>query len=118
MGTFAVRIDVGDPAGERFESVEALVDTGASYSAIPASVLASLGVEPHDRVNFILADGGVIQRDVGRTWMRIDGKKEVTLVVFADEGTEALLGAYTLQGMLLAVDTPNEQLISVDGLLK
>ena len=50
--------------------------------------------------------------------MRIDGKKEVTLVVFADEGTEALLGAYTLQGMLLAVDTPNEQLISVDGLLK
>ena len=45
------------------------------------------------------------------------GKQGVTLAVFADNDTEALLGAYTLQGMLLAVDTPNELLILVDGLL-
>ncbi len=31
---------------------------------------------------------------------------------------EALLGAYALRGLLLAVDTPNEQLVPVPGLLK
>jgi hypothetical protein len=31
MGIFHVPIEIGDPRGERFESVEALVDTGATF---------------------------------------------------------------------------------------
>ena len=30
MGTFRVAIEIGDAAGERWETVEALVDTGAT----------------------------------------------------------------------------------------
>ena len=30
MGTFHYTIEVGDPEGERFEPLEALVDTGTS----------------------------------------------------------------------------------------
>ena len=118
MGTFAVSIGVGNPEGERFESVEALVDTGASYTMIPGSILRALGVEPHTQFNFIMADGSYIEREVGRTWVRIGDQSEITLVVFANEDAEPLLGAYTLQGMPLAVDTPNERLVSVPGLLK
>ncbi len=118
MGTFAVSIDVGNPEGERFESVEALVDTGASYTMIPGNILRDLGVEPHTQFNFIMADGSYIEREVGRTWVRIGNQLEITLVVFANEDAEPLLGSYTLQGMLLAVDTPNERLVSVPGLLK
>ena len=54
MGTFRVPIEIGDPQGDRFERVEALVDTGASYSVLPASVLRQLEVTPHDHVTFIL----------------------------------------------------------------
>ncbi len=115
MGTFSVDIEIGDPDGNRFESVQALVDTGASYTTVPSSVLREMTVTAHDRVTFILADGRQIQRDLGRTWVRVEGKSEITLVVFGDEESETLLGAYTLQGLLLGVDTPNECLVPVPG---
>jgi len=117
LGTFSVDIEIGEPDGNRFESVRALVDTGASYTKVPSSVLRELTVTAHDRVTFILADGRRVERDVGRTWIRVDGKSEITLVVFGDEESETLLGAYTLQGLLLGVDTPNERLVPVPGLL-
>ena len=117
MGTFRVVIEIGDPAGSRFESVQALVDTGASYTTVPGSILRDMTVTAHDPVTFILAYGRRVQRDVGRTWIRVDGKSEITLVVFGDEDSEPLLGAYTLQGLLLGVDTPNERLVAVPGLL-
>ena len=116
MGTFSVPIEIGNSAGTRFEPVDALVDTGASYTLLPASLLRQLGV--HDRVPFILADGSRILRDVGRAWIRVGEKSEVTLVVFGNDDAKALLGAYALQGLPLAVDTPNEQLAPVPGLLK
>jgi predicted aspartyl protease len=118
MGTFSTEIEIGNPDGTRYEPITALVDTGASFTAVPGSLLRKLAVTPHDRVGFILADGSRIERDIGRTWVRINGKTELSLVIFADNEAEALLGAHTLQAMLLAVDTPNEQLIFVDGLLK
>ncbi len=44
MGTVKVSIQIGDPQGRRFEQVEALVDTGASDTVIPGTVLERLGV--------------------------------------------------------------------------
>ena len=111
MGTYSYSIEVGDPQGNRYETCQALVDTGASYSVLPASLLRRLEVEPHTRELFVLADGREMELDVGRTWIRIDGKSEITLFVFGDEGSEALLGAYTLEGLGLGVDPTNQRLI-------
>ena len=117
MGTFSIEIEIGDSDGTRFETVRALVDTGASYTTVPSPLLRRLDVAVHDQVAFILADGRTIQRDIGQTWIRIDGHSIITIVVFGDERSESLLGAYTLQGLLLGVDTPNERLVPVPGLL-
>ena len=117
MGTFSVPIEIGNPDGTQYETVRALVDTGASYTTVPAPLLNELGVPVHGQVTFILADGRRILQDVGRTWIRIDGKSEITLVVFGDQDAEALLGAYTLQGLLLNVDAANERLVQLPGLL-
>ncbi len=117
MGTFRVPIEIGDPQGERYERVEALVDTGATYTTVAASTLRRLAVMPHDRVPFILADGRRIERDVGQTWVRVDGKSVITLVIFGDEGVDPLLGSYTLEGVRLGVDPINERLVPVPGLL-
>ena len=89
-----------------------------SYTMIPGDALRNLGMQPHTRSNFIMADSSCIEWEVGRTWVRIGNQSEITLVMFANEDTEPLLGAYTLQGMLLAVDTPNERLVPVPDLLK
>ena len=117
MGTFSANIEIGSPEGSRFETVNALVDTGASITAIPASILRRLGVTPHDRDTFILADGRVIERDIGQTWLRVSDRSVITLIMFADEETPPLLGAYSLQGLRLAVDSPTERLIPSPGLL-
>ncbi len=117
MGTFRITIGVGDPQGQRYESVDALVDTGATYTTLPASVLTRLGVRPHRRAEFEMADGRIVEREIGRTRVRVDGNEESVLVVFAEEGAESLLGATTLEDMLLGVDPVRRRLVPVRGLL-
>lgn len=117
MGTFSVTIEVGDPQGQRYETVEALVDTGATYSQMPASLLQSLGVRPHGRVTFMYANGAQEERPIGRTWVRMDGKTEITLVVFGLEEAGSLLGAYIMEGFLVAPDPVNRKLVPGTGLM-
>ena len=117
MGTFPVEIEIGDPQGDHFEQVSALVDTGSTYTVVPRSLLERLGVERHERAKFRLADGRTMEEDVGRTWLRIDGRAEITLVVFGNEGTTPLLGAYALEGFRLAADRVGRRLVPVEGLL-
>ena len=117
MGTFRVRIEIGDPPGRRYEPIDALVDTGATYTMVPSPLLEQLGVIPHARDAFVLADGRRTERDIGRTWVRIDGRAEMTLVVFGDLDAPVLLGAYTLEGLRLAADPVSRRLIPVPGLL-
>jgi len=117
MGTFHITLAVGDPQGESYVPVEALVDTGATYTMLPASMLQNLGVVPHDRAEFELADGNVAEMDIGRTWVRIDGRSEIVPIIFGEEGTTALLGAVTLEIFRLGVDLVRQELIPVRGLL-
>ncbi len=104
MGTFRVQIEVGDPEGKRFQTVDALVDTSATNTTLPAPLLTGLGVTPYTTTVFELADGRELELEVGRTWVKVNGQQEFTPVVFASEGTEPILGAVTLEEMGLAVD--------------
>jgi len=45
MGTFRVEIQIGDPAGRRYETVTALVDTGADYTLLPYTYAKALGID-------------------------------------------------------------------------
>jgi len=42
-----------------------LVDSGAVYSVVQRSVLAELGIKPHSKQTFTLANGDVIERELG-----------------------------------------------------
>ena len=117
MGAFRVSLDVGDPEGVRYESVEVLVDTGASYTTLSTSMLGRLGVEPRTRASFVLADGRQVERDVGQTWVRLEGMEYIVPVVFGEEDAQALLGVVTLEIFRLAVDPVSQRLMPVPGLL-
>ena len=117
MGTFTHTITLIAAAGDGRETVEVLVDTGATYTTLPSSLLRRLDVEPFDRDEFVLADGRHIERDLGQTTVRIDGRPVITIVVYGEEDTTALLGAYTLEGLRLNVDPFNERLVRTPGLL-
>jgi predicted aspartyl protease len=118
VGTFRVVLEIGDEQGARWEHVEALVDTGATYTTAPASLLRRLAVQPRERWPFELANGETVELDIGVTQVRLDGRALPTIVVFGPEGTEAMVGAYTLEGFRLAVDPVRRRLMPVPGLLR
>jgi clan AA aspartic protease len=115
VGTFSVRVEVGDRGCTRFEPVDVLVDTGSTYTVLPRTLLEELGVESHRRGRFELADGTVIERDLGRAWIRFGTHLEHTLVVFGDA---ALLGAVTLEEFNLMADPIKHVLVPVVALMK
>lgn len=118
MGEFAWPIGVRSVDGEHIETVDALVDTGASYSLFPRSMLERLGIVSIGRRGFEQADGSVIQRDIGRAMLVINDEEDVQRVIFGDDDAESLIGAGTLQGFLLLVDSVSEELVSRNGRLK
>jgi len=114
MSTFRHLMAIGDPQGQRFEDLQALVDTGASLTMVPGSVLRRLGVPVFERRVLVLGDGRRMECDVGETRVRIDGKALTRLVVFADERAPTVIGADTLQGFGLAVDPTTERLVPAE----
>ena len=117
MGTFSIEIGIGDPDRGRWKTLDALVDTGASITAAPASVLRELGVDPSMRRSFESAHGEAREMDVGHTWVRVDGKEVFTLVLFNDEGSTPLLGAITLESVFMMVDPVDQRLVPRPGLI-
>ena len=117
MGTFKVAIEVGDLQGQHYERIEALVDTGASYLALPRSLLTRLGVVEVERRPFSLADGRTVEYPLGVVSLRMDGRAFPVLCVFNEEGTEPALGTVPLETFGLAVDPVGRRLVPVPGLL-
>ncbi|MCY4620077.1 MAG: aspartyl protease family protein [Chloroflexi bacterium] len=112
MGTFRYTVEISDLDRRHTETIDAFVDTGAAFTALPASFLQSLGVRPIGQRRLLLADGTQVDMDYGRAWATIDGESEITIVVFGQDNGPALLGAYTLEGLSLAVDPVGHRLIS------
>ena len=118
MGTFNIAIQVGDLHRSRFKELEALADIGATTTVIPTPVLEELGVVPSTRQTFEYASGEQIELDMAEARIRVEGRETTSWVIFGNEDGGALLGAYTLEGVFLAVDPYNQRLTPVRGLLK
>ncbi len=59
-------LEVANPANPEVRApVEFLIDSGATYSCVPRPVLTRLGIAPHSRQQFRLADGSTIERERG-----------------------------------------------------
>jgi predicted aspartyl protease len=115
--TFSVPIEISDLGETRYVPLEAAVDTGSTFSTIPADVLDSLGVVPIDHVPLTLDDGTKVENDVADVMIRVASHKCATRVVFAEPPEPVLLGRVTLETLLLAVDPVNDRLIPVEGRL-
>ena len=118
MGEFNWPVGVWSADGERMETVDALVGTGSSYSVFPRSMLESLEVVPRFLLPFEMADGSVIERDVGLAMLVINDSESSMRVIFGDDVAESLIGANALQEFLLLVDPVGEQLIPRTGRMK
>lgn len=116
LRTFNHPITLISPAGDRTETLTGLVDTGATFSSAPAQVLTGLAVTPQRTIRLRLADGRIVQNDVGELLAEMDGVRVTVICVFGSDDSQMLIGAHTLEAFLLAVDPVEQQLVPVEAL--
>ena len=97
--------------GVATRTIEAIVDTGASYLTAPQSLLRELGIVAEERVPLRLADGRRVERDLGEVRIRLLGRQATTSVVFAIGTDPILLGSHALESVRLAVDPWGQRLV-------
>lgn len=97
--------------------VELLVDTGAIFSVVPASLLDALAIARLERQDFTLADGTHVAYDIGEARFVVGDRARTSQVVFAPEGVIPLLGALTLESLGLMVNPVTRELLPMRLLL-
>ena len=88
----------------RQETLRLLVDTGSTYTWIPAAVARRLGVRPLAVLPFDFGKRPYVRRRVGEAEIEILSRRLTSPVVFARPEEEPVIGHVTLQGLLLHVD--------------
>jgi clan AA aspartic protease len=97
--------------------VRFLIDSGAVYSLVPAEALRKLGIRPNRRVDFSLADGSTISRDVGDAFFELRKESGAAPVIFGEADDEPLLGMTTLESLGLVLDPFKRRLLPMRMLL-
>ena len=117
MSTFSYPITIRNLLTGAYREVQALVDSGSTFTMAPASLLGDLGVEPVRSVELELADGSSLSLPIGYAEVEVDGEATVALCTFGAEAAEPVLGATSMESLLIAPDPVNHRFIKVRGLL-
>ena len=115
MGTFYTSCRVGNHI-QRRKSAEVprmLVDTGTEFTWIDAETLKSIGVKREKKdYTFVVANGQEITRAVGFAVLHVGDAVTTDEVVFGELGDLELLGARSLEGLNLRVDSRAKKLVA------
>jgi predicted aspartyl protease len=120
MGTFKIKCKIENITARKKSAVipQMQVDTGSEYTWVAAGTLEKLNVEREKKdVNFTMANGQIVTRSVGFAIVRYDKFFTVDEVVFAEKGDLPLLGARTLEGLSLMVDSRKKKLVASGPIL-
>jgi predicted aspartyl protease len=115
MGTFYTSCRVANHS-DRKKSVEVpklLVDTGAEFTWINSETLKDIGVKREKKdYTFVMANGQEITRAVGFAILYVGEALTVDEVIFGEPGDLQILGARSLEGMNLRVDSRAKKLVA------
>ena len=118
MGLVFLDIDIANPAhAETFQTEHFLIDSGAIYSVVQRPVLEALGIQPHSRRTFTLANGARIERDMGDALFRYKAHRGAAPVIFGEPGDSNLLGVVTLEALGYVLDPLKRELLALPMLL-
>jgi predicted aspartyl protease len=120
MGTFSVACRVANII-DRSQSVELdrlQVDTGSEYTWIAGELLEQINVDREKKdLQFVMANGTLVTRSVGFAILHVENAFiTIDEVVFAAPGDLLHLGARTLEGLNLTVDSGLQTLVAVGPL--
>jgi predicted aspartyl protease len=119
MGTFSVSARISNIV-DRSRSVDLsklLVDTGSEYTWVPEKILEELGIDREKKdLRFVMANGPIVTRSVGFAIIHVEDAFTIDEIVFAEAGDLLLLGARTLEGLNLTVDSRLKKLVAAGPL--
>src|SRR5262249_8082547 len=100
MGLTHVTVRIANPADStRYQDVDFLVDSGAIYTFVPKRILREIGIHPHSKRSFLLANGEKFERQVGTADVLYKKRRGAATVVFGEKGDFPLLGVTGLEAL-------------------
>ena len=96
MGETRTRLKIYGSDGNAIE-LEALVDSGATFTKVPKEMAHSLGLKSRYGTGAELADGRRIKRGLAGAEVELEGVRRPVLVAIGEEGERALIGYTTLE---------------------
>ena len=118
MGMTHVDIVVANPSEpDAGETIRFLVDSGATYSVVPAETLARLGIKPLNEQTFKLANGDQISQRQGAAVFRLGERVGGAGVVVGERGDSNRLGSLALASLGLCLDPLKRELNELPMLL-
>ena len=115
MGTFYTPCTIQNhlDRNRRARIPKILVDTGSEYTWIPEATLERIGVPREKKdLSFVMANGQQVTRSIGFAIVRIGEYFTTDEIVFAEKGDLLLLGARTLEGLNLVVNSREKKLVT------
>ncbi len=110
MGFTFARMRISRKLNGKWRSLRLLADTGAFYTVIPGRILKELRIVPIRRTSLKVADGRIMQRDLGGVYVRYRDIVGSTEVVFGERGDSPVLVVCTLEALALKVDPRTHRL--------
>jgi len=96
MGETRARLKIYGPDGKAIE-LEALVDSGATFTKVPKEIADSLGLKARYETEVELVDGRRVKRGLAGAEVELEGVRRPVLVAIGEEGERALIGYTTLE---------------------
>jgi predicted aspartyl protease len=115
MGTFytGCRVENHVDRKKSAEVPKMLVDSGAEFTWINGETLKNIGVKREKKdYTFVMANGQEITRAVGFAILHVGDALTIDEVIFGEPGDLQILGARSLEGMNLRVDSRAKKLVA------
>lgn len=103
MGHSWAEIEISNLDRKRSARLKALVDTGASLTALPDNVAKEIGIEPVSEEK-VMTGAGMVKVKRGRAWIKLMDKEGPFDVWISDFIDKVLLGVVVLESFGFEVD--------------
>jgi len=128
VGRFSLEVEVGNygdvtlmhrgllpPDQVRRETIQGLVDSGATKLVLPEAVVKRLGLDLGDKVKVRYADGRQAQRREAKgVFLKLLGRDGTFTAISEPKRETALIGAIVLEDLDLLVDCSTQRVVPRD----
>ena len=117
MGHVTTEVTLTNPSdSSRSKSVDALVDTGATFTVVPRRLALDLALPVTGRRR-VRTPTGEVALDMASAFVQINGQSAVNPVLVSDTLDRVLIGVITLETLSLTVDPTTGELHESEALL-